>query len=122
MKKLMIVFLLFLAIVAGTIPATNFMYDYGMNHPGKSLSPSLVFTAARIRMNVGNYEVASNWFHNALQYFPYHKTADEAAYWHAYCQEKAKRFNQAGASYQRFIDTYPNHRFVPKAKKRMISM
>lgn len=122
MKKFLLIFAILLVVVFSTLPGTQFMYDYGTRHPRDKMSATLVYTAARIRMNVGSYQVAAAWFRTAIGLFPYHGKADEAAYWLAFCHEKAKNYHEAESAYKRFIETYPQHRFVKKAKKRLVTM
>jgi outer membrane protein assembly factor BamD (BamD/ComL family) len=122
MKKFLLIFLLLMVVVFSTLPGTELMYDHGSQHPQEKISASLVYTAARIRMNVGSYQAAADWYRTAIRLFPYHDNADEAVYWLAFCLEKAKNYHEAEAAYNRFITTYPNHRFVKKAKNRLLSM
>lgn len=119
MKKLIIIVILIVAVIASLMPATWLGIRMGFKNPQKGWAADVVYMGARLRMRVGRYQAAAFVLERALRTWPNDDRRDETLYWIGLCYERSGAELLAGQWYERFLEEYPRHRWNAQARRRL---
>lgn len=95
----------------------NMYQDFAAAYPNDSLAPVYLFKAASMQMNLQNGPGSIALFDRIMKNYPEFDKAPLCLFFTGYVQENVLGdIDKARASYQLFIDTYPDHDFVDDAQ------
>ncbi|MBS0462544.1 MAG: outer membrane protein assembly factor BamD [Proteobacteria bacterium] len=111
--------LLVLVLLAALLGASGCSSIHGLfkhqDPETETLSVEQLYATGHKQLQVGNFERAQNYFKRLNARFPYGPYTEQAQLELIYAQYKATKFEEATATANRFIRTYPTHRHVDYA-------
>jgi len=119
MKKLVLLFVVLLALVCSILPITAFAGKKALQTPEKGWAEPTVYFAARVRMRMSRYLSAAAILERAIKTWPKSDRVDEATYWIAFSYERASANEQAVLWYKAFLQRYPDHQWASQARRRL---
>jgi outer membrane protein assembly factor BamD (BamD/ComL family) len=91
--------------------------DFANRFPGDSLSPSCLFKAANVTMNLGNGQKALDLFDRVLEKYPKYQKAPLCLFFKGYVYENLLHdLVKAKETYLQFIENYPTNEFAQAAQ------
>lgn len=89
---------------------------FGTQEPEtETLDVAPLYQEANSALRAGNWNRATNYYRRLIARFPYGEYTEQAQLDLAYAQYKARNFDDATSTIDRFIRTYPAHRHVDYA-------
>lgn len=102
---------------AGADSLIDLYRDFATNYPNDSLSPGYLFKAASMTMTMQDGPGSIALFDKIRESYPDYEKAPLCLFFTGYVQENVMGdIDKAKDTYQRFIDTYPEHDFVDDAQ------
>jgi len=102
---------------AGADSLIQLYQDFAAAYPNDSLSPTYLFKAASVAMNLQDGSTALELFDRIRESYPDYDRAPLCLFFKGYVQENLMGdIDKARETYQLFIDTYPDHDFVDDAQ------
>ncbi|MBE0648616.1 MAG: tetratricopeptide repeat protein [Bacteroidales bacterium] len=102
---------------AGADSLIQMYRDFAAAYPNDSLSPNYLFKAASMTMNLQNGPGSIALFDQIIESYPDFEKAPLCLFFKGYVEENVLGdIDKARATYQIFIDTYPDHDFADDAQ------